>query len=355
MMSLLVLFGLITFKPVRAFIVSQIKTETFPITGSRECKLEDSVTLYVVVKIKDAQGNVKYLNPFIDSAWILRKKVKIEKPTKEWRVMWYAVEPVYESYTNDVTPEGIKYARITYRERKIKEGWKLENFQKPGTYRFCVKVKYKRAILKTPGKKAVSKMGIRENVFRLSIRKDDTFTGWATMFLGVPYIDRSASIHNEEPAEKHQCERCIGCDYADFVLAVYRRYLKFKGKDVDKITYTNATGLLKYGEIIHAMGEITMDNAGNYFVNGKKLLFGRDVKEGDIILYGYDPSVEGSIAWHVAILVEDRSNPKSVYRGGKDGIFNKWDLVIQTFFSSPKYVPIGDFGRFSVMRFRNLQ
>jgi cell wall-associated NlpC family hydrolase len=134
---------------------------------------------------------------------------------------------------------------------------------------------------------------------------------------------------------EYQAENYIGLDCADFVIAAYRK----AGHDVP---YTHVTGLYKYSNVIAKEKDVKITN-DDFYHKGKPLFFGKDVKEGDLLMFADS---------HVGVLYEDKSDPKGKFRGKADGILNKYDIMIHVYFDNPKQESLGFCASFSVLRLK---
>ena len=151
--------------------------------------------------------------------------------------------------------------------------------------------------------------GLRDDVMRVSIRRDDTYLGYLTEMFGQPYIWASAGLSDAT----HESERLEGSDCADFIVYGARR----AGK---KLAYTWTGGLPQLTTLL-ASG--TRGEDGIYrAADGKPLAFPRP---GDLILFPR----------HVGALVEDR---------GTIGVLDDQDVMMHTLFDSPKEQAIADSG-----------
>ena len=151
--------------------------------------------------------------------------------------------------------------------------------------------------------------GLRDDVHRVTIRKDDTFIGYLTEMMGQPYIWASAG-----PSDKaHQSEHLEGSDCADLMVYAARR----AGLTIPY----GWTGSLKQHARVLGAGDLAAD--GVYRDRG-----GAPVpfpQPGDLILFPR----------HVGALTVDR---------GTIGVVDVDDLMIHTLFDSPKEQALRDSG-----------
>lgn len=317
----------------KVYLVSRVNEESYS-TSHKHARLEDKVRLGLVVEAM-VDGEKVY---FSESNGVIIDDKKAK--TKPWiygdvTITWYKVESEKSSYNN--WEEGrFKMDTPTYKETKIdEEDWSILADAKPteklkdvneglGTIRYKVEFYYNGKKVSTPGKESTDYQGITNDVHRISFRKDDSFTGWLTSFFNLPYI-----YGNTE----YQAENSIGMDCADYVVAGYRK----AGHD---IPYTHVTGLYKYTNVIADEKDVKITN-DDFYHKGKPLAFGKDVKEGDLLIFADS---------HVGVLYKDKSSPDSKFKGEADGILNKYDIMIHIYFDNPKYEKLDFCTSFSVLR-----
>lgn len=181
-----------------------------------------------------------------------------------------------------------------------------------GTMRYQVVVAQGGKTIASPGPEArrgKGSGGVTDSVLRVSIRKDDTYTGYLTEMYGQPYIWGSAGTSDKS----HESERLEGSDCADFVVYGARRMGA-------QIPYS-WTGALPGVSKLLASG--TRGSDGIYRdAAGKPLPF---TAVGDLVLFPR----------HVGVLSEDK---------GTKGVLDDQDIMMHTLFDSPKAQPIADSG-----------
>lgn len=151
--------------------------------------------------------------------------------------------------------------------------------------------------------------GLADDVFRVSVRRDDSYLGYLTEMFGQPYIWASAGATDAT----HESERLEGADCADFVVYGERRL-------GHRIAYTYTGGLPQVTKLLAAG---TRGDDGVYRdAHGHPLPFGAP---GDIVLFPR----------HVGVLVEDRGTP---------GVLDDQDVMMHALFDTPKEQPIADSG-----------
>ncbi|MBI5482566.1 MAG: hypothetical protein HY906_27170 [Deltaproteobacteria bacterium] len=167
-------------------------------------------------------------------------------------------------------------------------------------------------VLGTPGAGAVDQFGILPSVFRVSLRRDDTFLGHLTGYFLVPEVFGSAG-----PGANHQTERFTGADCADVLTGALRRM------GHDRVWHTHVAGLTKYARVVAGPVQLDDRGAAPAPVTG--------VQVGDVIRIRYGTAGEWVTrrGWdHVAVLYEDRSDPAGPHRGQPDGRLDGFDLVV---------------------------
>jgi hypothetical protein len=179
-----------------------------------------------------------------------------------------------------------------------------------GTMAFKVSVKIGDKIFSSPGKESIFRGGLSDKVIRVAFRRDDTFLGYLTELFNTPYIWGSAGY----PPEKHQAERLIGSDCADFVVYGVRR----TGKNVPY----RGSWHLPLSAVALAKAD-RIDSNGRYIQkDGKPVPISDDgVHLGDLLLF----------PGHVGALLEDRK---------PQGVLDINDVMIHTFWAPPTEEPI---------------
>ncbi len=239
------------------------------------------------------------------------------------QLRWYKVEPKGNSYNN--TAGGFHWDVIEYQEHPMGpwgKKWQMPADAHPvgypdthgglGTMAFKVAMKIGGRVFSSPGKESVFRGGLSDKVIRVAFRRDDTFLGYLTELFNTPYIWGSAG----HPPEKHQAERLIGSDCADFIVYGARR----AGKN---IPYRGSWHLPLSAETIVKADRT--DAQGRYLgKDGKPVAIGESgVHIGDLLLF----------PGHVGALLEDR-RPK--------GVLDTNDVMIHTFWAPPTEEPISE-------------
>lgn len=135
-----------------------------------------------------------------------------------------------------------------------------------GSFWFDVEVLDRGWVLRSPGLKETTSRGMSTQVFRLSVRQDDSLLGWLTSFFNVPGLFGSVSW---------QSENYVGVDCADCLAAAWS---KWKKRPLDKDW--NVAG------IVAAWPKVSeFDTAGG--VPDVQIRWSTDVKPGDFIAVRY--------------------------------------------------------------------
>jgi cell wall-associated NlpC family hydrolase len=315
-------------------------------TDPKEVRLEDRVGLNLVVESMRDGKTIYYSDS--DNLSLYGHKIDpsdIERwAEKDIPINWFKVETEKTNYDNG-RDDGFKWDPIGYKETLVDSGneWVVASDSRPtdksrdiynglGTMRYKVGFTYNGEILSSPGKESKGLHGIDDDVHRISVRLDDSFTGWLTSLFNLPYIYGSSG----STSLNHQTEKHIGSDCADFIVGGYR-------KAGHEIPYTSAAGLTKFTDTIVRENNMYSDGE-NYYDGIRPLNFGSDVRVGDLILFGKS---------HIGVIAGDKSNPKSEYKGGPDKRFNKYDLVMHTLFDVPIIENMARFGSGSILRWKD--
>jgi hypothetical protein len=282
-------------------------------------RADQKVTLYAVVDV-DAHGRrVTY-----SDAPGLHALPLAQAPAFE--LAWQRVEPAVATMSNTDTSGGnFQFAPIEYRATAIdgsaNHGSLVADVRPTltpdhgggvGTMRFQVVARQGERTIASPGidaRRSRGSGGLTDAVFRVSIRRDDTYLGYLTELYGQPYIWASAGI----TTPTHQSERLEGSDCADFIIYGARRMGR-------KLDYTWTGGLPLVTKLLAAG---TRGDDGVYRDDhGHALSF---TAPGDLLLFPR----------HVGALVEDRGVP---------GVIDDQDIMMHSLFDTPKQQPIADSG-----------
>ena len=219
---------------------------------------------------------------------------------------WFKIEPSIGALDN--TTPSFHFEPVTYVETALPgcEGKltcvaditptklaKVEALPGVGTMAFRVEVVSKDGVtLSTPGMTSVKYGGLTHDVYRVTLRRDDTLIGYATELLNTPYIFGSAG-----PDGRNQSDLLIGSDCADLIVYARRR----SGR---KATYTSSYDIDRQAPMLKE---------------------GKVPKAGDLVHF------PGSR--HVAILFEDREPV---------GVVDESDLILHTCWAPPTVQRMGD-------------
>lgn len=307
--------------------------------GPTEARLDAKPELAVVVVARDGKKTVYLAPPEVTPLVIGGKKVKERRDLPaDIRVTWFRVEPnawrvgelpaengADTPYYSNVVTGGAKhgswlgYDDITYFESEIEGGARIPASARPseeeadrfdglGTMRYKVAVEMGGVTLATPGADARDTFGILPTVHRVSLRRDDSYLGYLSAYFLVPEVFGSAG-----PGKNHQTDRFTGADCADVLVGALRE----QGHEVP---YTNVASLPSYGDLVVEPAVLDEDSPPI-----------GPVAVGDVIRidYGGEHANHTPRSWdHVAVLWEDKSDPKGPKKGKADGMLDGHDIVV---------------------------
>ncbi|MBK9031162.1 MAG: hypothetical protein IPL61_07470 [Myxococcales bacterium] len=288
----------------------------------KRARADQAVTLYAVVEVDDGGARVIYADaPRL--TW--GKRTFAPRPLAEAPALtlaWAKIEPTEANLSNTASGS-FRYEAIPYAATPLPaRGGALSADVHPtltpdhghglGTMRYQVTATQGDHTVASPGveaRRTRAAGGLRDDVHRVTVRKDDTFIGYLTEMFGQPYIWASAG-----PSDgAHQSEHLEGSDCADLMVYAARRA-------GIKVPY-GWTGSLKKDARVLAKGALAAD--GIYRDRaGAPVPFPRP---GDLILFPR----------HVGALTQDR---------GTIGVLDVDDLMIHTLFDSPKEQALRDSG-----------
>ena len=173
-------------------------------------------------------------------------------------IQWVRYKPVLESY--DVSMS-LRPAMVIYKKEKVKYAQSIQlNKLEPGTYWFGQDIKADSLISANPVH------FIHKDIIQLVVREDDTYTGYLTELLNLPFIlpPRSVSSYG------HQTDLRIGTDCAELAIYGQRRM----GKDIpycgprNIYNYLDRSDKIKAGAILHFGFQVSvvyqdLDHDGN--------------------------------------------------------------------------------------------
>jgi hypothetical protein len=317
-----------------------------------EARLDDKAKLTVIGIAKQGKKTVFLADKEV-SPLIYRKKEIKETELQEWsslgeiEVRWSLVEPKLRSetekplkkgktlnYYTNVVAEGKKtgkwlgYDEIVYFETEVAPWSKTQLTQSAevipsreenniwgglGTMHYKAEVRFADGTtMATPGAEASDTFGLLPSVFRVSLRKDDTHLGYVTAYFHVPYVFGSAG-----GGKNNQTDRYVGADCADALVGA----LRSQGV---KIKYSFVAGLPKYATQIEKTHYIDENGANT----GDPIT---KAQVGDIIRINYTERLNDTSprTWdHVGLWYEDKSDPDGPEKGGPDGKFDGFDVMI---------------------------
>jgi hypothetical protein len=236
---------------------------------------------------------------------------------------WNRIEPATNDISNGALLKDFHFHSIDYRATPIAAGGGSiaadvrptltpDHGRGVGTMRYQLVALQDDRVIASPGPEArrgKGSGGLSDAVFRVSIRRDDTFLGYLTEMYNQPYIWASAGLSDSS----HQSEHLEGSDCADFLVYGQRRM-------GIKHAYTWTGGLPKITKLL-AAGARGAD--GIYRdAGGQPLPF---TQPGDLVLFPR----------HVGALAVDR---------GELGVLDDRDLMMHTLFDSPKEQAIAESG-----------
>lgn len=284
---------------------------------------DQRVTLFALLAVERA-GRTSY---FSDAKAVVLngKAIAVEPLAKApaLELRWNRIEPAVNTMSNGDTPREFHFEPIDYRATPIETPTPTlvadvrptltpDHGRGVGTMRYQIVALQQERVIASPGPEARRGRGaggVTDDVFRVSIRRDDSYLGFLTEMYGQPYIWASAGTSDRA----HQSEHLEGSDCADFVV-----YGKRRMGGAQPYVWTGA--LPQHAKLLAAGARdergVYRDKAGN------PVPF---TKIGDLVLFPR----------HVGVLAVDR---------GLVGVLDDQDLMMHTLFDSPKEQPIADSG-----------
>jgi hypothetical protein len=307
---------------VAVHLVSRVGDAEVADDRAKRALARDPVRLHAVLVVRDGSRTVYHSDAGAVELGGRRRPTRPLAQAPAVRLSWFKVEPRVETMSN--TESGrFRFEAIAYAETEV-AAWRgrssvvadvrptltPDRGDGVGTMRFKLQAETADGTTATPGadeRRGAGSGGLRDSVHRVSLRRDDTYLGFLTELFGQPYIWASAG----RSSATHQSERLEGSDCADFVIYGRRRM----GEDRD-YTWTGAlpqvTRLLSRGKA--GPGGVYVDERGAPL---------RFTRVGDILLFPR----------HVGVLSADR---------GERGVLDRADLMMHTFFASPREEAVGD-------------
>lgn len=331
--------------PTRTAFIVAGAAERAPSTRSLDVRAGQAITLYAVVR----EGSGRRARYYTDAPGVRLGRARVNRrrvhPLSQLpgadsgvRIDWWRVEPRMQhvetpapngdnpAYSNCVLfgprhGKWLGYDQIEYHETPIEGAGstlvvrradpsdrRLAPNRGLGTMRYKVTVTVGGTTVASPGAEARGVGGIRPHVMRVSFRRGDDLPGYLTAYFNVPNLFGSAGR-----GSTHQTELFQGADCADVISGAAR----LAGAAVP---YTHVAALPRYAppvsEVLHMDGDTVRDEAGEPV----RLVFGRDVRPGDIMIIDYSSFDGTRRRWdHVAVVSQDRGTP---------GVFDPADLVL---------------------------
>ena len=336
-------------------IISSINDSVYTI-DSKIASIDDDIKLSIVFNQK-LQNNIINYSPVenlsIVESGISNNDIVHWDEVGESSIKWYKIEEANGDYYSNTEPTW-HWENIPYKETEIVE-WRNQfivtadvtptvfkpvfcNGKITGTMRYKAVLNIDGDTFSTPGKDSKYRGSISNKVHRISLKgnTDSKIINFALAMCNLPYIWGSASFTGSK-WDNHQAELFIGADCADFAVAAYQMagyqlaYDSIKDRTKTKIIAKQAT---------HQNGNY-LDAQNDVIIVGEN-----GIHPGDFVYWG---------KVHVGLYYEDKSDPESSYRGKRDGIFNKFDLVIHTLYAEPKIESISeipDYGNLTIYQFK---
>lgn len=332
-------------EPISVFVVGHGPTQKAATGSNISARVGEKVSLFVVVK----RGRGRKARYYTDAPRLrLGRRIsrRAVRPFAKLgaRVQWSQVEPRQfhvdtespnagnPAYSNSVLfgpkhGKWLGFDRLEYIETPIAGATRgaltvkrasptdrrLKWARGAGTMRYKATITLGGVTHASLGADKVTRGGIAEDVMRVSFRRRDGFTGHLTSYFNVPNVFGSAG-----KGRTHQTDRFQGADCADVIVGAARR----AGAQID---YTHAAGLTRYARPV--TGLLKMGRSDVTYLDGAKtgqtasLRWGRDVKEGDIVLIDYSNFAGSKRKWdHVGVLAFDA-------KGGELGVLDPKDAL----------------------------
>lgn len=230
----------------------------------------------------------------LPSLLINGKAISCHLPGKAWS--WFIMESLAHDYNNaaNCIPVSTGCVQpISYRRRELADlhgrdvvtSSELVKILGLGTHWIAIESD-------TPAKTELIKTKDRPALFQLNVRRDDSYVGYLTERLGLPFV----YLPSLTPAGEHQTDAGLGADCVALVIYGQRRLGR-------TIPYMAPTALKRYSTLVprNAAGE-------------------QPVAEGDILHFGFQTAVVSS----------DRQRP---------GLLDDEDQVIHTYHGHAEEVP----------------
>lgn len=284
---------------------------------------DQPIALYALLAV-ERDGRTTYFSD-AKTVTLAGKRIATEPLAKAPAIelRWNRIEPALKTMSNGDTPKDFHFEPIDYRATPyptrtatiaadVRPTLTPDHGHGVGTMRYQIVALQHERVIASPGPEARrgrGSGGVTDDVFRVSIRRDDSYLGFLTEMYGQPYIWASAGTSDRA----HQSEHLEGSDCADFVV-----YGKRRMGSTQPYVWTGA--LPQHAKLL-ASG--SRDADGVYRDKaGTPLPFTRI---GDLVLFPR----------HVGVLAVDR---------GTIGVLDDQDLMMHTLFDSPKEQAIAESG-----------
>lgn len=248
---------------------------------------------------------------------VLHARVSVPVKESTWR--WYRLEPTSRALDN--TQPRFHYAEVAYAESELthcREQPRCDVDARPthlpevqgleglGTMAFQARALLPDGrVVQSAGLSSRERGGLSRKVFRIAVRRDDSYLGHLTEMLNTPYI-----FGSDGPPGSHQADLLIGSDCADLVVYAARR----KGHALPYVsTWTLADHIPEIGRATgRAMGGVYLGTRPD------------GVRAGDVLLF---PNSR-----HTGVLWEDLPPV---------GVLDEGDLMFHTCWAPPTVEALG--------------
>ncbi|MCB9758391.1 MAG: hypothetical protein H6739_00990 [Alphaproteobacteria bacterium] len=291
-----------------------------------------SVALLALLSLTAAAAPLSIAARVDDGAWksgarspvygqaVEARVAEIPDATIRWYQIFPNLAPLYKNANHPWEPEPYKWVGLDTIEYKRVEveafagQWQVTLFEAGGqshlladpwgspyhhrslgSFWLQAEVEVNGETRRSPGIEDVDAYGLTPDVFRVSVRQDDSYLGYLTSFFNVPGLFGSVT---------RQSEHYIGVDCADALVAAEHRW---RGQKLEK-NYNVAMLMDRWP----AVAKTTLSGGDAE----DPLRWGEQIKPGDVIAVRY-PGARGF--QHIGALYRDADG---------DGLLSEGDLVI---------------------------
>lgn len=244
---------------------------------------------------------------------------------------WFRLEPTSRALDN--TQPRFHYADVSYARSELTQcrgrAWcevdprpthlpEVPGLEGLGTMAFQVHATLPDGTTaESPGLVSRERGGLSRHVFRIAVRRDDTYLGYLTELLNTPYI-----FGSDGPPGSHQADLLIGSDCADLVVYGARRL----GRELPYVsTWTLADHIPEHRRATGQRPDGVFLEATDTAAQPLRIGDGRsDLRPGDVLLF---PNSR-----HTGVLWEDRPPL---------GVLDGEDLMFHTCWAPPTVEPLG--------------